>query len=246
MSDDRPLPLSAHLAELRRRLVVSLAAILVGAAALLPLAPTLFRLITAPLARLLQPGQSFVAFTPFESWIVLFQIACVGGVILAAPIWAAQLFAFAAPALPHSVRRRAIAGGIVTGLLFVGGAAFCFAFIIPRAAAWGVELMAASGVSYLPRMSESVAIVLRLTLAFGIAFELPVALALAIRLGLVTSVRVTRARPYAVVGAFVLAALLTPPDVFTQIALALPLILLFELGLLVGRVWRKDCHSRVV
>jgi len=230
------LPLSGHVRELRRRIVISFLALLVCTVALFPLAPQIFSILAVPMYRALPSGVRFIALDPFEAWSVYMKIAVAGGIILSSPVWIGQIYAFISPAFDRKKMRAALIVGVFSGILFASGAAFCYAAILPAALEWGVRLIENMGVEFLPRLSRYISLVLMMLLTFGLAFELPFAIAILMRLGIVTPRGVARGRPYVIVGAFIAAAILTPPDIFTQVALAVPLILLFELGALTGRI----------
>lgn len=235
MNSDRPLPISSHLMELRRRIIISFIAVLLCTFAVFPFAPKIFSLLASPMHRVLPAGAALVALTPFEGWFIYMKICLVCGIVLASPIWLGQILAFASPAVGKRAIRVSLLAGFAVGILFVAGAVFCFSSIIPFALRWGISLMNDMDIRFLPDAGEYISLVLALMLAFGMAFELPAALAIAIRLRILSPATARRGRPYVYVGAFIAAAILTPPDVATQIALAVPLILLFELGILAGR-----------
>lgn len=232
---DPALPIADHVRELRRRILIATIAILAGAAALLPLAPTIFAFLARPMRDALPVGADLIALTPFEAWGVSFRIAFVGGLVLAAPVWLGQLLAFARPAIGSMFDRRLIAAGLAAALFFVGGVAFAYTAVLPAAFRWGMLFTDESGVVLHPQMSAYASFASSLLLAFGTAFELPILIALLLRLGIVTPAQLAAKRPHAVVAAFVLGAILTPPDVVSQILLAIPLYLLYEAGILIGR-----------
>ena len=232
---DPARPIADHVRELRRRTLIAAAAILLCTAALLPLAPALFELLARPMRAALPAGVAFIALTPFEAWGVAFRIAFTGGLVLAAPVWLGELLAFARPAISARFDRRLLAAGVLAALFFAGGVAFAWAAVLPAAFRWGLALTDASGVTLAPQMSAYASFTASLLLAFGIAFELPILVALFLRLGIVTPGQLAAKRPHAIVAAFVLGAILTPPDVVSQLLLAIPLYLLYEAGILLGR-----------
>ena len=240
---DPPRPLAQHLSELRRRSLVCLVAVAVGMAALLPFTPKLFAWLAAPLSAAMG-GSTFIALSPFEAWSVYFRLATVGGVILAFPVVCGQLFAFFAPALSPGARRAAWVGGAAAGTLFAAGATFCYGWILPAGFAWAVAMTREMGAELLPSLDRYLSLAMGLIAAFGLAFELPAAVTLAVVLGLTTPAALRQVRPYVIVGAFVVAAILTPPDVLSQTALAIPLILLYELGIVVGALLLRRRHRR--
>ncbi|MFA4875272.1 MAG: twin-arginine translocase subunit TatC [bacterium] len=236
ISADTPLPITDHLRELRRRAFVALLAVAVCASLLLPFASKMVSFLSRPLLNALAPGARLVALTPFEAWYAYFKIAMIGGLVLAAPIVCSQLFAFASPAIERRARRVTLACGLLAGAFFIGGASFCYLWVLPAGFAWAASFTDSMGAELLPRLDSYLSLSIGLIAAFGLAFELPLAVALLMRLGIVSRSALSRARPYAIVGAFIVGAVLTPPDVISQTALAIPLIILYEAGILLGRI----------
>ncbi len=233
---DVPLPINDHLRELRRRALISLLAVVLASAALMPFASRLVGFLSRPLMTALPQGVKLIALTPFEAWYAYFKIAVVGGVAIAAPVICSQVFAFAAPAMTRRARSMAAAGGLLAGAFFLAGAIFCYILVLPAGFAWAESFTEAMGAALMPRLDSYLSLAIGLIAAFGVAFELPLAVALSMRLGITTRQGLSRARPYAIVGAFVVGAVLTPPDVLSQVALAVPLIILYEAGILLGRI----------
>lgn len=233
---DPERPIDEHLKELLRRALISAIAIAVCTAGIAPLTPMIFELLAAPMAARLPQGTSFIALSPFEAWIVYLRIALLGGLVLSAPVWIGQLFAFFRPALERRLTRRIAVAGLLATALFVGGVLFCYTAILPAAFSWGIALLEEDGIRMMPQMSSYAALILTLLVAFGLAFELPLVVGMLIYLGIAEPAAIAHARPHVIVGAFVAGAILTPPDVLSQICLAIPLYLLYEVGLLLGRI----------
>lgn len=236
MPHDPPRPFRDHLGELRRRALVSAASLLAGVILSLPFAPSIFTVLAKPMREILPPGASLIALTPFEAWTVVFQIAAATGLVLSSPIWLSQLLAFARPAVGARPMRTLLAAGALAGVLFIAGVALCYAVLLPAALSWGMALSRAGGIELLPQVSAYASFALAMLLASGLACELPLIIALLLQLGIVRKEAARRARPFVIVAAFVVGAILTPPDIVSQILASVPLILLYELGLLLGRL----------
>lgn len=226
---------------MRRRAAVSLLSIAVCTIAALPFTPKIFAFIAAPISGIAADGGvRLLALTPFEAWLVYMRIAVAAGLVASAPIWAWQAIAFFSPALAAARVRQIAILTIVASILFIAGASFCYFAILPAAFAWGISFTESMGVVLMPNVSQYTSMVLMLLAAFGLSFELPFIIAMAMRLGILTPQAVKKIRPYAIVIAFIVGAVLTPPDVISQIALSIPLILLFEAGVFIGKLIRND------
>jgi sec-independent protein translocase protein TatC len=244
-SPDEPLPLSSHIGELRRRALLSAAAILISSVVALPLAPQIFRLLARPLIAAMPPGSALIALGPFDAWIACFRIALLMGIVLSSPIVCWQAFAFFSPAVGAGARRAAAIGGIASGALFASGATFCYAWILPVSFSWARGLAEGMGVALMPDLDSYISLCVSLMAAFGVAFQLPFAIVAMTALGIATPAALSRARPWVILGAFVAGAILTPPDVVSQLALAIPLILLYEIGILAGRAIAASRRRRM-
>ena len=231
--EDPPLPLSAHFRELRQRLMRSAAVVLLAFLALLPFARQLYELLAVPLARLLPPGVSIIATEVAAPLMVPLKLALSGAVFVAAPYLLYQLWAFIAPGLYR--REKVFARALLVGsvILFYAGAAFCYALVLPLIFKF-FSAVTPAGVEMMTDMRHYYDFVLRLFLLFGLAFEVPIAVLLLIKAGIADAAGLRRARPYVVVASFAVSMLVTPPDVLSQILLAVPVWLLYEVGLLLG------------
>lgn len=231
---DAPQPLLAHLVELRRRLLHSLLAVLVLTLTLLPFANRLYDLASAPLRRWLPEGSRMIATEVSAPFMVPLKLAIVSAVCLAIPFLLWQLWAFVAPGLYRREKRFVLPLMAASVLLFHAGVAFAYTVVCPLVFGFFSQAGPAS-VAVMTDMSRYLDFLLTLLLAFGMAFQIPVAILLAIHTGLASAAGLAARRPYVVLGCFVAGMLLTPPDIFSQTLLALPMWLLFEAGLLLGR-----------
>jgi len=231
--DDTRAPLLDHLLELRRRLLMSVAALAVAFGVCLYFARPIFAFLVQPLLR---AGQGKLIYTQiFEAFFVEIKVAFFAASMLAFPIIANQIWQFVAPGLYRNEKRALLPFIFATPVLFLSGAALAYYVAIPVALHFllgfqgnlgGVEQEA------LPAVGNYLSFVMQFLFGFGLSFLLPVLLMLLERAGIVTRKQLVGARRYAIVGAFAIAAVLTPPDVGSQLLLAVPLVILYEFALI--------------
>ena len=236
--DDEKMPLLDHLVELRQRLLFAVAALVVCFFIAFYFAGPIFNILVAPLADLWQGQTSkrLIYTALHEKFFTDIKIAFFAGSFLAFPIIANELWKFVAPGLYQQEKRAFLPFLLATPVLFFAGGAFVYYFVLPVAWAFfaGFEQAAVGGnlaIELEPKVNEYLSLVMRLIFAFGLSFELPVVLTLLTRSGLVTVEMLKQKRRYAVVLAFIAAAILTPPDPLSQVALAIPIILLYEISI---------------
>lgn len=246
--NDQPMPLLAHLVELRRRLLWS--SVSFGLCFLLcyHFSSRIYLFLAHPLAEIMrqkgeQPHLIYTAL--YEAFFTYLKVAMFGAGFLSFPVIASQVWIFVAPGLYRSEKRAFAPFLIATPVLFVAGAALAYYFVFPFAWRFFLSFQTTDGsdglqIQLQAKVSEYLALVMKLIMGFGIAFELPVVLTLCAKVGIVSSKGLKKMRRYAYVGAFVVAALLTPPDVITQTGLAVPLILLYELSIFLARLVEKQ------
>ena len=241
------MPASKHLAELRNRLIKIFLILLTGTAIAGIYSKEIFGLLEEPLARNFTAGTKFIALSPLEGWIVYLKVAFVTSIFFSAPLWLYQVWAFLTPALIKREQAVIIAVAAVSSIFFIGGGFFCYFAVLPTGFRYLLEVYSSTDVTMLPQMQWYLSFILRTLFAFGIVFETPLFMMLLARLGLVSSQKMRRTRKYAVVGIFIFAAVMTPgPDVFSQVSLALPLILFYELGIWASFFAEKKCKGAVV
>ena len=226
--------LISHLIELRSRLLRAIAAILVVFLALIPVAKQLYTILAAPLLSRLPEHSSMVAIDVATPFLVPIKLAFFAALVIAMPMVLYQLWAFVAPGLYKHEKRLALPLLVSATFLFYLGCAFAYFLVLPAIFAFLVAA-APEGVAMMTDLSHYLDFVLALFLAFGLCFEIPVAIVILVALGVVTPEMLTKNRPYVIVGAFVVAAVLTPPDAMSQIMLAVPMCLLFEIGVIAAR-----------
>lgn len=234
-------PFLSHLFELRDRLLRSLLAILVIFLALSPFANTLFSLLAGPLTAHMPENSSMIAIEVASPFLIPFKLTLVLAIFIAVPFILYQIWGFVAPGLYRHEQRLAIPLLVSSTLLFYLGGLFAYYVVFPLIFAF-LTGTAPEGVAVMTDISKYLDFVLTLFFAFGAAFEIPVATFVLVRMGVTTPDALVEKRPYIIVGAFVIGMLLTPPDVISQTLLALPMWLLFELGVFLSRrfVPRKD------
>ncbi|MFT8431989.1 MAG: twin-arginine translocase subunit TatC [Acetobacter orientalis] len=241
---DQPMPLIDHLLELRRRLLWSGAAFLLCFALCYHYAGNLYLFLAQPLGDIMrqQGEQPHLIYTAlYEAFFTYIRVAFFGAAFLSFPVIAIQAWIFIAPGLYRSEKKAFAPFLIATPLLFLFGAALAYYFIFPIAWRFFLSFQSPAGaggmqIELQAKVSEYLSLVMKLIMAFGISFELPVVLTLLARVGIVTSAMLKRFRRYAIVGAFIIAAVVMPPDVITQFGLAVPLVLLYEVSILSARL----------
>ncbi len=236
--DDTKAPLLEHLIELRTRLLWSVGAIMVAFFLCFAFAKEIFALLVRPLAA---AGQDKVIFTQvFEAFFVQVRVAFFGALMLSFPVVATQLWRFVAPGLYRQEKRALLPFLLATPFLFALGACFAYFIAVPTALRFLLGFqgdLGNSGVSQqaLPSVGEYLSFIMQFLFAFGLAFLLPVLLMLLHRSGIVSREQLLGFRRYFIVAAFIIAAVFTPPDVVSQLLLAVPLVLLYEISLLAIR-----------
>lgn len=232
--DAREESFVSHLVELRARLLRAVVAILVAFLALLPFAQWLYRQIAEPLLAVLPEGGQIIAIDVASPFFAPIKLTFVVALMLAMPAVIYQAWAFVAPGLYQHEQRLARPLLYSAALLFYAGCAFAWFFVLPTVFAF-LSAVTPEGVAMMTDISRYLDFVLVIFLAFGFCFEVPVAVVILRSLGWVDDAQLREARPYVIVGAFVIAAILTPPDVVSQLLLAIPMCLLYELGMVAAR-----------
>jgi sec-independent protein translocase protein TatC len=244
--EEGKMPLLSHLIELRRRLLFSLLAFLILFFVFIPAAPYVYGFLMDPLYEVLKdrPNARMIFTGLPEQFLTEIKIAFFMSLAVSTPILLSQIWKFVAPGLYKNERRAFLPFLVSTPVLFFAGAALVYYFILPMA--WqffiGFEMPASEGslaIQLEPKVNEYLSLVLLLMFAFGLGFQLPVLLTLLAKVGIVSANGLAEKRRYAIVAVFIFAAVITPPDVISQVGLAVPLILLYEISILAARLIEK-------
>jgi sec-independent protein translocase protein TatC len=234
--DETAAPLMDHLVELRRRLMWSFGALFAAFGVCFYFADKILSFLAQPLIRAFPPGEGKLVYTKlYEAFFVEVRVAFFAAFFLAFPVIANQIWAFVAPGLYSKEKRAFLPFLVATPILFTLGGALAYYIVMPKAFEFFLGYQGNLGgiqQEALPAIGDYLSLVMHFILAFGISFLLPVLLMLLERAGVVNRDQLKRGRRYAILGAFVVSAVATPPDVLSQFMLAIPLILLYELSLI--------------
>ena len=236
---DEKRPFLAHLEELRKRLIICAIAIGIGFAISYIFSKQLFSFLILPLTKVL-PAESRLIFTSLpEMFIAYIKVALIAGIILAIPIVFYELWMFLAPALYRREKGYVIPFVLFSSILFVAGSLFGYFIVFPYGFKFFIGF-ATEDIQALPSVKQYFSFAIRLLFAFGVVFEMPVVVFFMTKIGLITPDSMKKFRKFAILCSFILSAILTPPDVATQIMMALPLIVLYEVSIIISQaVYRK-------
>ncbi len=233
------MPFIEHLIELRSRLLRIVAVVLVAFLGLAPFADRLYTYLAGPLLRHLPADSTMIAIDVASPFLTPFKLALVVAIFATLPVTLYQVWGFVAPGLYRHEKRLLLPLLVASTLLFYAGAAFAYFVVLPLVFQF-MTATAPQGVAVMTDISRYLDFILTLFFAFGVAFEVPIATILLVWSGITTRESLARKRPYVIVAAFVIGMLLTPPDVISQTLLAVPMWILYELGLLFSRPFVPD------
>jgi sec-independent protein translocase protein TatC len=236
--DEKKLPLTAHLQELRKRLILSFIAVGAGFILCYALAQPIFDILAAPLLKVMPTGGSLIFTSVAEAFFTYMKVAFIAGLILTSPFILYQIWAFVAPGLYQKEKRYVVPFVSLGSLFFAMGILFGYFVAIP----FGFKFLlgyASDFIKPMPSMKEYLSFSIKFLLAFGLVFEFPVVLLLLARIGVIDAKMLARQRKYAILLIFVFAAVMTPPDLISQVLMALPLMGLYELSILLSKFFGK-------
>jgi len=233
----------SHLVELRDRLLRALIAIGVVFVCLFPFAADLYDLVAYPMMRALPAGSKMIATGVITPFLIPVKVSLMIAFAIALPYVLYQAWAFIAPGLYAHEKRLVLPLVVASTVLFFIGVAFCYFFVFGIVFDF-IHKIAPASISVAPDIENYLNFVLTLFLAFGVTFEVPIAVLILARMGVVTIEQLVNVRPYFIVGSFVVAAVVTPPDVISQLLLAIPMCLLYEVGIVAARLFGKSPRPR--
>jgi sec-independent protein translocase protein TatC len=238
MREDEKLPFTSHLEELRKRLITSFIAIGVGFVISFGFKERLFGILVQPLINVMKEGETLIYTGLPEAFFTYLKVSFLTGLMVASPVLLYQFWMFVAPGLYQKERRLMVPIVILSSFFFVGGALFGYFVVFP----WGFKFFmgfATETIRPLPSMKEYFGFSAKLLLAFGLVFELPLVITFMAKLGIVSIDFLKKNRKYALLLFFAGAAILTPPDVITQVLMALPLMILYEISIIGAKIFGK-------
>jgi sec-independent protein translocase protein TatC len=237
-------PFVSHLIELRDRLVRALIAVglCFGALALWPGPAGLYDLLAAPLVATLPQGATMIATNVISPFLVPLKITLMAAFLLALPVVLYQVWAFVAPGLYSHEKRLVLPLVVSSTVLFLVGVAFCYFFVFGQVFKF-IQSFAPKSITAAPDIEAYLGFVMTMFIAFGAAFEVPVVVVVLARMGIVSIEKLREFRGYFIVLAFIVAAILTPPDIVSQLSLAIPMCLLYEVGILAAGVFIKHTQA---
>jgi sec-independent protein translocase protein TatC len=239
MTEPDKQPFTAHLEELRSRLIKCFIAVGVGFLISYGFKQQIFDILTEPLMRSMNPGDHLIFTNLPEAFFTLLKAAFISGIMLASPVLLYQFWMFVAPGLYDREKRLVMPILFLSTLFFVGGALFGYFIVFP----FGFDFFlsfASESIRAMPSMKEYLGFSAKLLLAFGLVFEMPLVITFLSRLGIVSIPFLKKSRKYAILLFFVLAAFLTPPDVVSQLFMAFPMMLLYEISIIGARLFGRD------
>ncbi len=236
--NDQKMPFTLHLEELRKRLIICFASVGIGFVICYFFSQEIFELLSRPLLKVMPEGEKMVFTALPEAFLTYLKMALVSGIILSSPLVFYQIWMFVSPGLHETEKSYSLPFVAFSTLFFVGGAAFGYFVVFP----YGFKFFMGFASDYvrpLPSIREYLSLALKLLMAFGLVFQLPVFVFFLSKLGIVNATMLRSKQKYAILLIFVVAAVLTPPDVASQLMMAGPLMILYEISIWVARIFGK-------
>ena len=245
MSESQEDSFISHLVELRDRLLRAVVAVVVIFVCLMPWAGDIYDILAHPMMSALPEGTKMIATGVVTPFFVPMKVTLLVAFVIALPFVLYQAWCFIAPGLYAHEKRLGLPLVVGSTVLFLAGMAFCYFFVFGTVFKF-IAQFAPKSITPAPDIEQYLAFVMSMFLAFGITFEVPVIVIVLVKLGIVDVAKLKEARPYVIVGAFVIAAVVTPPDVVSQLMLAVPMCLLYELGIFLSRFVTKTRADEAV
>ena len=243
--DEEKLPLTSHLEELRKRLIISLIAAGIGFCACYGFSEKIFLLLSDPLIKAMPEGSSFIFTGVTEAFFTYMKLAFFAGIFVASPVIIYQIWAFVAPGLYEKERRSILPFVFLAVVFFVGGTAFGYFIVFPSAFKFFLTYNT-QYVKIMPSIGEYLSFSCVFLLAFGAVFEMPVFIICLARLGIITHNHLRKYRKMVIIGIFIAAAILTPtPDAVNQLLMAVPMLILYELSIIAVRFFEKKKETQI-
>ena len=238
--ESQQMALTDHLRELRVLVIRGLIAIGVASSLSLFFSKEIYRLLSLPLVEVLPPESTMIATHPIEAWLVYLKVGVFTGALLAIPYLFTLIWRFISPGLYDKEKKIALPLAVVFGFLFLGGSCFGYFVVFPIGFKALISIMGDTTIRFLPSMQNYLSFSMMLLVAFGIVFELPLLIIGLTGTGVISHRRLSSFRKYLVVVSLVVAAILTPPDPISQILMAIPLMILFEIGMAVSWIFNRN------
>lgn len=232
----------SHLVELRDRLIKASIVLLVITLCLAPWASNIYDILAAPMMSALPAGSQMIATGVITPFLTPLKVTLLVAFVIAMPWILYQAWAFIAPGLYTHERKLVLPLVISSSLLFLMGIAFCYFFVF-RTVFHFIHSLAPESIAVAPDIDAYFGFVMTMFIAFGLTFEVPIVVVVLVRMGIVTVERLKEIRPYVIVGAFVVAAIVTPPDVISQLLLAIPLTLLYQVGIWIAPIFARATRA---
>ncbi len=234
--EDTKLPLTQHLEELRKRILICLAAVAVCFGLSYGFSDRLYRILARPVLSVMPDTGTFIFTGLTEAFFTYLKVSIFAGILLASPVILYQIWRFVAPGLYSNEKKYVFPFVLLSTVFFVGGVLFCFFVVFPIACKFFATYADESILMHL-KISEYLSFTCRILLAFGVVFELPIFILFLSKIGLVNHRQLAKNRKLVVIAVFIVAAILTPPDIISQTLMALPLLLLYETSIIIARIF---------
>lgn len=237
MTEDKQ-PFLSHIKELRDRLLVSVIAVAVGFVISYAVKEHIFKFLMQPFVKVMPEGSSFIFTAVTEAFLTYFKMSIITGVFLAAPVILYEIWMFVAPGLYENEKRYAFPFIVFGSAGFVGGGLFCYYFVMPTLFKFFVSY-AADFITPMPDLKSYMSLCLRMLIIFGVIFQMPLLCYYLSRAGIISTRLLTSKRRYAILGVFIVSAIISPPDITSQVLLAIPLWVLYEISIVITRIFGK-------